>query len=55
MRNLKSEETKGTFVTENINHTKDRTVNEKIETIKNTINELMKLGVNKEDIMKKIL
>lgn len=46
--------TKGTFVTDNITGTVNRTVNEKIDTIKKTVNELMKLGVDKEEIMKQI-
>jgi len=46
--------TKGTFVTDNIKGTVNRTVNEKIDAIKKTVNELMKLGVEKEEIMKKI-
>lgn len=46
--------TKGTFVADNIKETVDRTVKEKMDIIKNTVNELMKLGVNKEDILNKI-
>lgn len=46
--------TKGTFVTDNISETVDRTINEKIEIIKKSINELIKLGVNQDDIINKI-
>ena len=46
--------TKGTFVTENIKKTVDRTINEKIDLIKKSVNELMKLGVEKEEIIRKI-
>ncbi|MBQ9314551.1 MAG: GntR family transcriptional regulator [Clostridia bacterium] len=46
--------TKGTFVTDNIKLTVNRTVNEKMDIIRKNINELLKLGVDKDDIMKKV-
>ena len=45
--------TKGTFVAEKINVVIDRKINDKIKLIKETINELEKLGINKEDVLKK--
>lgn len=46
--------TKGTFVTENINVVIDKKVKEKIKTIKDAIAELEKLGISKEEILKKV-
>ena len=46
--------TKGTFVAENIEGTITRTVNEKYDIIKKTVNELVKLGVEKEEILKNV-
>ena len=46
--------TKGTFVTEKINAVIDKKVKEKIKIIKDAFADLEKLGVSREDIMKKI-
>ena len=45
--------TKGTFVTDNIKGTVNRAVNEKIELIRKVVNELNKLGVENDEIIKK--
>lgn len=46
--------TKGSFIADNINKIVDTKVDEKISEIKNIIEELEKLGINKEDIIKKL-
>lgn len=46
--------TKGTFVTEKINAVIDKKVKEKIKIIKDAFADLEKLGVSREDVMKKI-
>lgn len=46
--------TKGTFVTEKIQDIAERKVKEKIKLIKDTVAELEKLGLSKEEIIKKI-
>lgn len=46
--------TKGTFIADNISKVVDSKVEEKISEIKNIILELEKLGVSKEEILKKI-
>ena len=46
--------TKGTFVAEKIDVVIDRKINEKIKIIKDAINELEKLGIKKEDVLKKL-
>lgn len=46
--------TKGTFVVDKINVVVDRKVNEKMKVIKEAISELEKLGMEKEEIIKKL-
>ena len=46
--------TKGTYVVEKINVIVDRKINDKIKIIKEAINELEKLGVKREEILKKM-
>ena len=46
--------TKGTFITENIEKTINRSIKEKTDNIKVAVKELMKLGVSKEEIINKI-
>lgn len=46
--------TKGTFVTEKVDKVVEEKVEEKIKIIKDTLKELEKLGVTKEDVLKKI-
>ncbi len=46
--------TKGTFVTEKIKSVAERKINEKMKIIKDTVEELEKLGVTKEEIISKI-
>ena len=46
--------TKGTFVTEKIKDIAERKVAEKIKLIKDTVAELEKLGISREEIIKKI-
>lgn len=46
--------TKGSFIADNINKIVDTKVEEKISEIKNIIEELEKLGISKEDIIKKL-
>lgn len=46
--------TKGTFVTEKINAVIDKKVKEKIKIIKDAFADLEKLGVSREDVMKKM-
>ncbi len=46
--------TKGTFVTEKISTVIDRKVKEKLKIIKESIVELEKLGMAKEEILKMI-
>ncbi len=46
--------TKGSFIADNINKIVDTKVEEKISEIRNIIEELEKLGISKEDIIKKI-
>lgn len=45
--------TKGTFVTEKINTVIDKKIEEKIKIIKDAVVELEKLGLSKDEIMKK--
>ena len=46
--------TKGTFIKENASKIKDETINNYINEIKKTMEKLYKLGVSKEEIIKKI-
>lgn len=46
--------TKGSFIADNINKIVDTKVEEKISEIRNIIEELEKLGISREDIIKKI-
>ena len=46
--------TKGTFVADDTSSILKNAINEKIETIKKEIEELAKLGITKEEIIKKI-
>ena len=46
--------TKGSFIADNINKIVDTKVEEKISVIRNIIEELEKLGISREDIIKKI-
>lgn len=46
--------TKGTFVTANIEKIVNRAVKEKVDEIRRIVKELNKLGVEKEEIMKRI-
>lgn len=46
--------TKGTFVTEKIKEVSERKINEKMKIIKETVAELEKLGIAKEEIISKI-
>lgn len=46
--------TKGTFVADDTSNILKNTIDEKIETIKKEIEELAKLGITKEEIIKKI-
>ena len=46
--------TKGTFISENITQVVDLKVDEILEQIRNNIMELEKLGVSKEEILKRI-
>lgn len=46
--------TKGSFIADNINKIVDTKVEEKISEIKNIVEELEKLGIKKEDIIKRI-
>ena len=46
--------TKGTFVEDDTSSILKNAINEKIETIKKEIEELAKLGITKEEIIKKI-
>ena len=46
--------TKGTFIKENANHIKDDTINNYINDIENIIDKLEKLGLSREDIIKRI-
>ena len=46
--------TKGTFVPDDTSSMLNNAINEKIETIKKEIEELAKLGITKEEIIKKI-
>lgn len=46
--------TKGSFIADNINEIVDTKVEEKISEIKNIVEELEKLGIKKEDIIKRI-
>ena len=46
--------TKGTFVVDKINIVIDRKVNEKLKVIKEAINELEKLGMSKDEIIRKM-
>lgn len=46
--------TKGTFIAEKIDVVIDRKINDKIKIIKEAIGELEKLGVKREEILKKL-
>lgn len=46
--------TKGTYVADNIKNVVDEKINSKIKEIKSIIEELQKLGISKEEIIKKI-
>lgn len=46
--------TKGNFISENVDSIIKNTVNKKIDEIKNIVQELEKLGITKEEIIKKI-
>lgn len=46
--------TKGTFIKENASHIKDATIDNYINEIKNTMDKLYKLGVSKEEILKRL-
>lgn len=46
--------TKGTFISDNISKVVDSKVEEKISEMKTIINDLEKLGVSKEEILKRI-
>ncbi len=46
--------TKGTFIADNIDKIVKQNVDEKIQTIKNIIIELEKLGISKEEVIKKL-
>lgn len=46
--------TKGTFIADNIQSLTNSKIEEKINKIKNEIQELQKLGISKEEVMKKI-
>ena len=46
--------TKGTFVSDNIQKTIERNINEKMKLIKNLVVELMKMGMGKETIIEQI-
>lgn len=47
--------TKGTFISENIKSLVNQKVSEKIDKIRSEINELEKLGISREEILKKIM
>lgn len=49
-----SKSTKGTFITDNIEKAKDAKINNLIEIINKNVEELKKLGLSKEDIIKRI-
>ena len=46
--------TKGTFISENVNNIKDKNINDKIDDIKKIMSELEKLGLTKDEILKKL-
>ena len=46
--------TKGTFISSNIDNVKDSKIEEGIKEIKNIISSLEKLGITKEEILKKV-
>lgn len=46
--------TKGTFISGNIDNVKDSKIEEGIKEIKNIISSLEKLGITKEEILKKV-
>ncbi len=46
--------TKGTFITDNIKTVTELKIEEKITIIKNEITELKKLGISKEDVLKRL-
>ncbi len=46
--------TKGTFISNNIDNVKDSKIEEGIKEIKNIISSLEKLGITKEEILKKV-
>ena len=52
---ISSLSTKGTFITNNTKNVVDEKIDKEIEFIKNKIKELEKLGINKEEIIKKVL
>lgn len=47
--------TKGTFIADNIEKVVNEKIEKKIKEIKENIKELEKLGISKEDILKKII
>ena len=49
-----SKSTKGTFITDNVDEVKRIMVNKIIDDIKKNIQELENIGINKEDIIKKL-
>ena len=46
--------TKGTFVSDNTNSIVSRVIDDKISVIKREVTELIKLGVEKDEILKRI-
>ena len=52
---IKTISTKGTFVSESIENIIQEQIEEKIDKIKKTIIEIEQMGLDKEDIIKKIL
>jgi len=46
--------TKGTFIKENASNIKEQTINNYIDEINNIIDKLLKLGLSKEEILKKL-
>lgn len=52
---ISSLSTKGTFITNNTKNVVDEKIDKEIEFIRKKIKELEKLGINKEEIIKKVL
>lgn len=46
--------TKGTFIKENASNIKEQTINNYLNDINNIIDKLLKLGLSKEDILKRL-